>query len=118
MHQAKSESSTIPRSQLRDLNPRPTVYERVGLEGHEVPDCGQAIPAAVGNEISDGSALKSNVTLVDGSSNGLPPHPFAAGAASVRSKLGHALDLLDAGDIAGARAVISATTLELDDGRR
>jgi hypothetical protein len=85
--------------------------------GHEITDRGHLMPCEIVGDFSGGSAVDSNVIAVDRSSNGLPTSPFAADAANVRSKLDEAIRLLDAADVVGARAVIFAAMLELDNGR-
>lgn len=50
--------------------------------------------------------LPTSVHICHPGRDGLHHEPDAAGAVSLRSKLGHAIELIDAGDVAGARAVL------------
>jgi hypothetical protein len=76
------------------------------------------VPGEIRSDISGGSGVEPNVIDWDLVGNGLPPHPVAANAARVRSKLGDAVRLLDAGEVAAARAALCAAMLALDCGKR
>ncbi|MEZ4225510.1 MAG: hypothetical protein R3B13_31450 [Polyangiaceae bacterium] len=76
------------------------------------------MPAGSSGGNSVGTAVTSDGTREDRASNGLVMTPSAADAAELCSKLVEAVRLLDAGDVAGARAVICAALRDVDDGGR
>ncbi|GMV18167.1 MAG: hypothetical protein AMXMBFR56_63910 [Polyangiaceae bacterium] len=99
VQQAVRDSAAISWSQLRDLNSRPTVYERVEVSGHAGAKQGQVAPPEEDRENSGCPVVAADVTRVGEASNGLAATSDAAFAAWV-------LALLDAGDVAGARALL------------
>ena len=100
VQQAVRDSAAISWSQLRDLNSRPTVYERVGLSGHEGAKQRHVVPPDENSENSGCPVVAADVTRVGKASNGLAATSDAACAAR------RALALLDVGDVAGARALL------------
>ena len=102
VQQAVRDSAAISWSQLRDLNSRPTVYERVEGSGHEGAKERHAVPVEEDAENTGCPVVAADVIGEDVASNGLAAPADAACAAWVRSKIEEVVRLLDAGDVGGA----------------
>jgi len=100
VQQAVRDSAAISWSQLRDLNSRPTVYERVEGSGQDGASERHVVPPDDNGENSGCPVVAADVIGEGGASNGLPATPVAACAAR------RALALLDDGDVTGARALL------------
>lgn len=106
VQQAVRDSAAISWSQLRDLNSRPTVYERVALSGHERAEECQRVPRGESAVERRCPVVAAGVTLVGAAGNGLAAKSVAAHAAWVRSKIEEVVRLLDDGDVGGARQLL------------